>query len=170
MASKASKPKTTKAKPRAKKQAANGGGHPKLAPRRGDNVVITLEDQKPFLDRIEKIKREGIEVMEGVRADINAVKEEMATALNIPKTAVNDIWADVWARIRREERQRKREETNPDTALAYARCAKSLGLDTPFGEWAAEQARAASEPTPEQRARDAEFEEAAPPPPPQDAA
>ena len=127
---------------------------------KGHNVVITSDDVTPFLDRWLAVKREGIEAAKLVTADLDVVVGEMATTLNVTKAAAKGAFADHWAVLRREERQKRREETNPDTALDYARLSQAMGIDTPLGEWAQEQARRASDPTDAERQQELEVQEA----------
>lgn len=104
----------------------------------GDNVMPKPEQVKPFLDRVLRIKDEAKERSKADSEDIGVIIGEASAVLQKPKAAIRAAINDAIAQIRLEQRQAKREDSNPDTALAYVQLAAAMGGD--FGAWAKERA------------------------------
>ena len=137
--------KFSKKKPGAQTRAKKGNGKTKAAEPRGSNVIINPDEAQSFLDRVLQIKNEVREAQKGAAEDIGNIVGEAATALNVSKGAFRQFATDYIASVRREERARRREETNPDMALDYERLAAAFGEDTPMGAYAKAQAGADAE-------------------------
>jgi hypothetical protein len=110
--------------------AAGGAGH-NLPPR---------ADYDAFLDRLHIINDRMDEDRATHMGDINAVYEEAADTLDMPK----EVFAAIFKADRKEQKaQKKAAKADTRTRQAYEKVAAAYGDDSPLGQWAGRMAKAA---------------------------
>lgn len=119
-----------KAAERAASAAAGGAGH-NLPPRSAYDA---------YLDRLHIINDRMDEDRATHMGDINAVYEEAADALDMPK----EVFAAIFKADRKEQKaQKKAAKADTRTRQAYEKVAAAYGAESPLGQWAARMAAAA---------------------------
>lgn len=119
---------------------------------RGDNLPKRAE-YDGYFDRLHEINDRLDEDSATHRGDMNAIYEEGATALDMPK----EVFAALYKADRRERKSvKKMAKADQRTRQAFERVAVAYGDESPLGQWAARMAKAAGSAPEADRAEDAE--------------
>lgn len=119
---------------------------------RGANTA-SPEEMNAFFDRLHEINDRMDEDMGTHRGDMNAVYDEAAVALDMPKEVV----AALYKQDRKEQKAAKKfAKADSRTRDAFLRVAQAYGDDSPLGQWAGRMAAAAGTQAAADKAEDAE--------------
>lgn len=119
---------------------------------RGDNLPKRGE-YDAFFDRLHEINDRLDEDSATHRGDMNAIYDEAADSLDMPKEVVAALY-----KADRKERKAMKKMAKADqrTRESYERAAVAYGPDSPLGQWAAHMAKAAGSSSEADKSEDAD--------------
>ena len=106
------------------------------APSIGDNIDAIRAAAEPIFDKLDRINDQRESKIGEFMSDIKSVLDEGANDIGVPRAILREVYNE---HRRKVKQAAKAKELEPSERDAMEALRDAMGLDTPFGEYAAKR-------------------------------